>query len=114
MRYTHGPGCTHCGCRGLRNLDNASFIASLDDEIQPDAAIVVAPEAGGMSSTDAKLCQVGVAELFVEIAFSSVSRDLHSKFDLYRREGVREYIAVNLRDERLHWLDLSDGRYKER
>lgn len=88
----------------LTPLNNATFIANLGDEVQPDAAIVVSPEAGGRSQAgeDQCQCQAGVGELFVEVAYSSASKDLHSKFDLYRREGVVESVVLDVRGREVY------------
>ena len=47
--------------------------------------------------------------MVAEIAHSSRAIDLHGKRDDYTRYGVREYLVLNLRDNRLHWFDLRAG-----
>ncbi|MBI3923248.1 MAG: Uma2 family endonuclease, partial [Armatimonadetes bacterium] len=51
-------------------------------------------------------------ELVVEIAASSVSYDLHLKKHVYQRNGVQEYLAVQVYDERVDWFILRDGVYE--
>jgi Uma2 family endonuclease len=50
----------------------------------------------------------------VEVAASSVSRDLHQKKDAYARNGVREYLVWRVEDAAIDWFDLIDGRYRSR
>ena len=97
----------------LTSLDNATFIASLDDEVQPDAAIALHPDHGGRSHVNDRNIREGVGELFVEVAYSSASYDLYEKFELYRREGVREYVVVEVKDRRTRWFTLENGGYAE-
>jgi Uma2 family endonuclease len=47
-----------------------------------------------------------------EVATSSVSRDLHSKLALYRRHGVREYIAWRTLERDIDWFRLNEGNYE--
>lgn len=56
----------------------------------------------------------GAPELVVEIALSSVSRDLHQKKRAYERNGVREYIVWRTEDRAIDWFQLRDGVYVRR
>jgi Uma2 family endonuclease len=47
---------------------------------------------------------VGVPELIVEVADSTESIDLHGKKADYLKAGVREYIAIALRQSRVFWF----------
>ncbi len=51
-------------------------------------------------------------ELVAEIASSSVSIDLHAKLNVYRRSGVREYVAWRVLDLAIDWFILRDGEYR--
>lgn len=95
----------------LKSLDNATFILSPDDELQPDTAIIV--RRNGLSRINERRLREGVGELFVEVSYSSGSYDLHDKFESYRREGVREYVVVEIREARVRWFALKDGDYVE-
>jgi Uma2 family endonuclease len=85
----------------------------LDNEPQPDAILLITPEAGG----EAKLTEddyiEGAPELVVEIAASSVAIDLHGKKQAYRRNGVKEYIVWQVLDQKLSWFYLEQGEYLE-
>lgn len=56
----------------------------------------------------------GAPELIIEIANSSVSRDLHQKKEAYRRNGVGEYIVWRVRNGAIDWFELRDGQYVQR
>ena len=78
----------------------------LDDinEPQPDLSL---RRAGGTSTLEDGYIS-GPPELVVEVSFSSVSRDLHSKKDAYRLNGVPEYIVWRVREQAIDWFRL-DG-----
>jgi Uma2 family endonuclease len=60
-----------------------------DNVVQPDISVICDP-----AKIDDKGC-VGAPDLIVEIVSkSSVKKDLHEKYDLYERHGVREYWIV--------------------
>jgi len=56
----------------------------------------------------------GAPELVVEIANSSVSKDLHQKKAAYERNGVREYVVWRVQDSVVDWFQLRDGAYVTR
>ena len=47
----------------------------------------------------------------MEIAASSASYDLQEKLQVYRRNGVQEYIVWQVSDRLLDWFRLRDGEY---
>jgi Uma2 family endonuclease len=63
------------------------------NEVQPDAILRLAAAAGGQSAISEDDYIEGAPELVVEIAASSAAIDLHSKKEVYRRNGVPEYIV---------------------
>ncbi|MFN5956271.1 MAG: Uma2 family endonuclease [Dolichospermum sp.] len=85
----------------------------LDNEPQPDAVLIIIPEAGGQTCISEDDYIEGPPELVVEIAASSVAIDLHGKKQAYRRNGVREYIVWQVLDEKLSWFSLQEGEYLE-
>ncbi len=97
---------------GLQLLPNVTVRIDRDNEFQPDALLRV--HDGGTSRTAPDGYLEGPPELVVEIAASSVSRDLHSKKNVYRRAGVREYIVLRLLDGELDWFELRGGEYVRR
>ena len=54
----------------------------------------------------------GAPELIAEVASSSVSYDLHDKLNVYRRNGVREYVVWRVHDQAIDWFVLREGRYE--
>ncbi|MBX9257743.1 Uma2 family endonuclease [Desmonostoc muscorum CCALA 125] len=85
----------------------------LDNEPQPDAVLLINPEAGGQARLSEDDYIEGAPELIVEIAASSVAIDLHAKKQAYRRNGVKEYIVWQVLDQKLSWFYLEQGEYLE-
>jgi Uma2 family endonuclease len=98
------PGCLS-GHDGTVILDGES-------EVQPDAYLYREEPGGPRIGDDGYLH--GGPQLVVEVAASTVSRDLHDKFDAYRRNGVREYIVWRVLDRAIDFFELVDGEYVRR
>ena len=99
---------------GVHVNDNPTVRLDLDNEPQPDAALLVAPEAGGQARVDEDDYVAGAPELVAEVAASSASYDLHDKLHVYRRNGVREYLVWRTLDGRFDWFELAGGVYRRR
>ncbi len=84
----------------------------LENEPQPDAVLLIKPESGGQTRIDSDGYLVGAPELAVEIAASSVSIDTGSKKQIYRRNGVLEYVIWQSYENQLEWFGLNDGAYQ--
>jgi Uma2 family endonuclease len=95
------------GTPGTESFANATVRLDQHNEVQPDALLRIA--IGGQSRVEQYI--EGPPELVVEVATSSVSRDLHSKLDLYRRFGVREYVVWRTMDQDLDWFVLDRGEF---
>ena len=80
-----------------------------DNEPQPDAVLRL--EQGGQSTISDDDYIEGAPELIVEIAASSVSIDLHQKLNVYRRNGVQEYLVWRVEQGKLDWFRLKAGDY---
>ena len=52
-------------------------------------------------------------ELVIEIVASSHAYDLHQRKDVYRRNGVQEYLAWITAEQRVCWWRLREGAYQE-
>ncbi|MBN3961459.1 Uma2 family endonuclease [Nostoc sp. NMS8] len=85
----------------------------LDNEPQPDAVLLIEPEAGGQTRLSEDDYIEGAPELVVEITASSAAIDLHGKKQAYRRNGVKEYIVWQVLDQKLTWFSLEQGEYLE-
>ena len=77
---------------GVRGGDNSTMRLDLANRPQPDAYLRILPECGGQSRVENGYI-VGAVELAVEVAASSVSYDLYDKLNVYRTNGVREYVV---------------------
>jgi Uma2 family endonuclease len=99
------------GTPGVRPLDNASLKLPPLDEPQPDALLVIDPEYGGQTTIE-RGYRTGAPELIVEVAASSASYDLHSKFERYQKIGVQEYLVVVLRDAEARWFVARGGVFQ--
>ena len=82
-----------------------------NNEPQPDVALLIEAAAGGQSHVDKDGYIAGAPELVVEVAASSVARDLQRKFHAYWRNGVREYVVWRTLDKRIDWFELANGKY---
>lgn len=91
--------------------DNSSVRIDWHNEPQPDALLMLAPERGGQARVGASNFIEGAPELIVEVSASTISYDLHEKFQAYERNGVREYVVWRVLDRELDWFVLREGRY---
>ncbi len=101
--HAHTPG-TEAG-------SNATTLMEGSETPQPDEYLRVLPEYGGRSGNDG-LYVSGAPEFLAEISVSSVSLDMHLKFDLYERMGVLEYVAVLMYEKEIRWHRLTVNGYK--
>ena len=96
---------------GVETGDNTTIRLDLDNEPQPDVVLRILPETGGQTTDSEDDYIEGAPELAAEIASSSASYDLHQKKNAYRRNGVREYLAWVIEEQKLHWWELRDEQY---
>ncbi|MEK7833573.1 MAG: Uma2 family endonuclease, partial [Acidobacteriota bacterium] len=66
---------------------------------------------GGLSRVTEDDYLEGSPELIVEVASSSASYDLREKLNVYRRNGVQEYIVWRVYDEEIDWFSLQNEQY---
>jgi Uma2 family endonuclease len=84
----------------------------MDNEPQPDAMLFVEPARGGQVKISEDDYIEGAPELVADVASSSVSFDLHTKFNVYRRCGVKEYVVWRVIDRAVDWFVLVRGTYE--
>jgi len=84
----------------------------LDNEPQPDAVLFIEPDAGGQTQISSDGYIEGSPELIVEIAASSVAIDMGSKKQVYRRNGVLEYVIWQSYENQIEWFGLMDEEYR--
>jgi Uma2 family endonuclease len=98
--------------KGVLVGDNATVRLDFENVVQPDAVVRLDPELGGRSRVSADDYLEGPPELVVEIAASSAAYDLHDKRRVYARNGVQEYLAVQMYEQKVDWFVLREGVYE--
>ncbi|NEO01353.1 MAG: Uma2 family endonuclease [Moorea sp. SIO3I7] len=91
--------------------NNCTVRLDLENEAQPDALLRL--KVGGQSTISQDGYVEGAPELIVEIAASTVSIDLHKKLNVYRRNGVQEYLVWRVDDGEFDWFRLTEGEYTQ-
>jgi Uma2 family endonuclease len=89
---------------GVFGGDNATARLDLKNEPQPDALLLIDPAKGGQARISDDDYVELAPELVAEVSSSSVSFDLHTKLEVYRRTGVREYLVWRVLDEQFDWF----------
>lgn len=97
---------------GTELTDNTTFRLDLDNAPQPDAALFLPQELDGQVTITEEDILDGAPELAVEVAASSTSYDLGDKKNVYRRNGVQEYIVWQMFENKLDWFVLEKGIYR--
>lgn len=97
---------------GTGAADNSSVRMDLENMPRPDGALLIEPEYGGRVQISEDDYIVGGPELVAEVAYSSVSHDLHGKLRVYRRNGVREYLVWRTEDDAVDWFVNREGRFE--
>ena len=92
--------------------DNVTVRLDFENVVQPDAAVRLDPNLGGRSRVSKDDYVEGPPELVVEIAASSAAYDLHDKRRVYARNGVQEYLAVQMYERKVDWFVLREGVYE--
>ncbi len=98
---------------GVECFDNATVRLDLENEPQPDLALMKTSARGGQARISAADYIEGAPELVVEIVGSSNAYDLHQKKGAYRRNGVLEYLAWITGENRIVWWELREEEYQE-
>lgn len=100
------------GTPGIIHATDSTVKLDADNEFQPDLFLAWDATHGGQAQlVDGYL--VGAPELVVEISASTAARDLSLKMDVYRRNGVKEYLVWQVYEERIDWFRLNaDGVYE--
>ena len=105
-------GCYVSHTPGTEGGDNSTLKLDLKNEPQPDAFVIIQPQAGGQVKFDDKGYIVGAPEHIAEIAASSASYDLHTKLEAYRRNGVKEYVVWRVLDRAIDWFVLVGDQFQ--
>lgn len=105
-------GGYRAGTPGVRVGDNSSIRLDLDNEPQPDAAMVIEPALGGQARFSDDGFLEGAPELIGEVSATTVSIDMNSKLQVYRRNAVREYLVWRVRERAIDWFSLKNGQFE--
>lgn len=97
---------------GVRLGDNATIRLDFENEVQPDILLRLDTALGGRSRITEDDYIEGPPELIAEIAASSAAYDLHDKRRVYARNGVQEYLVVQMYEQRVDWFVLREGVYE--
>jgi Uma2 family endonuclease len=97
---------------GVETSDNSTLVLDLENAPQPDALLFIQPDHGGQVKINEEGYIEGAPDLVAEIAASSASYDLHDKLDVYRRNGVREYVVYRVLDGQVDWFVLKGGQFE--
>lgn len=95
----------------VRLGDNPTVRLDIDNEPQPDAVLLIDPNAGGRCQISVDGYIEGAPELVVEVAASSAAIDLRDKKRAYRRNGIQEYLVWQVFEQKLNWFVLQDEDY---
>jgi Uma2 family endonuclease len=97
---------------GVLAADNATARLDMESEPQPDALLLIEPERGGQATISADDYVENAPEWVGEVTASSAAIDLGLKFNVYRRNGVREYLVWRVLDEEVDWFVLRGEQYE--
>ncbi|MBE9048169.1 Uma2 family endonuclease [Pleurocapsales cyanobacterium LEGE 10410] len=97
---------------GVDLSDAPTVRLDLDNEPQPDAVLLIEPDAGGQTRLSNDGYIEGAPELVAEIAASSAAYDLYDKKTAYRRNEVQEYIVWQVLEQKLDWFILREDVYE--
>ena len=96
---------------GLLGGDNQSVLLDEDNELQPDLFVGIDKARSGQSEMNELGHLSGAPEFVVEVAASSAAYDLHSKLNVYRRNGVLEYLVLLAFEREMRFFRLIEGEY---
>ena len=96
---------------GVLGLDNGTVLLDRENEVQPDALLLLEASRGGQTRFSREGYVDGPPELVVEVALTSVAHDLHEKLRAYQRNRVLEYLVWQLQEGRIDWFCGADGKY---
>jgi Uma2 family endonuclease len=99
---------------GLELGDNSTVRLDVINVPQPDCALFIKPEHGGKVVIDEEGYINGAPDLIAEVAASSAAYDVGDKLEVYRRNGVREYIVWRVLDREVDWYVLREGAFEKR
>ena len=103
-------GMYRAGTPGVGGGTAPSVRLDSDNLPQPDVVLYIRPECGGSARVEDGYL-TGGPEFAAEVSSSTVSFDLNTKFSVYERNGIQEYLVWRVRDQEVDWFELRDGKY---
>ena len=98
---------------GVVSSGEAEIEIDPETRLTPDHLLFITPECGGQMRRDADGRTRGIPELCIEVANTSVLRDVTQKRDVYERAGVQEYLVYATRERQmLLWHRGESGRFE--
>jgi hypothetical protein len=94
---------------GVKGGTGASVRLDIKNELQPDVGLFIV---GGNAWIDENDYINGSPELVGEISASSVKLDLGLRLEVYRRNGVKEYVVWCIDDPAIEWFILRNGQFE--
>ena len=96
---------------GVLAGDNGTLRLDNDNEPQPDISVWIDETLGGQATVSDDDYLEGAPELLVEVAASTAAYDLHDKFHAYRRNGIQEYLVLQVYERQAVWYRWQEGAY---
>ena len=96
---------------GIRAADNGTLRLDPDNEPQPDISVWIDETLGGQATVSDDDYLEGAPELLIEVAASTAAYDLHDKFHAYRRNGIQEYLVLQVYEREAVWYHWQEGAY---
>lgn len=97
---------------GTEGYDDTTTILGDESEPQPDSSLLIlSPKHGQTRDVDDYI--VGAPEFIGEVAASSRSIDLGAKKEDYEKAGVKEYVVVDIENQRMFWFVRRRGKFEE-
>lgn len=97
---------------GVSPGSNATVLLDSGNEPQPDQVLFIEPEHGGRVTINGDGYIEGAPELVVEISGTTAGIDMGKKREVYRRNGVKEYIVWRVYDDEIDWFALQGGEWE--
>ena len=95
---------------GVQMGDDSTLRLGPQNQPQADGLLMIDPDLGGQATFEDGYI-VGGPELLAEVSASTVSMDMKTKLEVYRRSKVREYIVWRVEDAEIDWFILRRGRF---
>jgi hypothetical protein len=95
---------------GVMAYANGTTLVDVDNDFQPDQALIILPEHGGRTRWEGSYL-AGAPELVAEIAHTTAARDRGPNRNVYRRNGTLEYLVWRPAEGLFECLVFEDGQY---